>query len=43
LLGLGQFVTTFVITAWYVNHANKVHDPLAEKIYDTIENGGEHK
>lgn len=42
LLGLAQFVTTFVITAWYVNHANKVHDPLAEKIYDKIEKGGKH-
>jgi uncharacterized membrane protein (DUF485 family) len=42
VLGLGQFVTTFVVTAWYVNHANKVHDPLAEKIYSKIEKGDKH-
>lgn len=42
VLGLGQFVSTFAITAWYVNHANKVHDPLAEKIYTKIENGDKH-
>ncbi|PTW90714.1 uncharacterized membrane protein (DUF485 family) [Microbacteriaceae bacterium MWH-Ta3] len=39
LLGLGQFVTTFAITAWYVNHANKVFDPAAEALYDKIESG----
>ncbi|MFM6968690.1 MAG: DUF485 domain-containing protein [Microbacteriaceae bacterium] len=42
LLGLGQFVSTFAITAWYVNHANNVHDPLAEKIYTKIEKGEKH-
>lgn len=42
LLGLGQFVTTFAITAWYVSFANKRHDPLAEKIYAKIENGEKH-
>jgi len=32
LLGLGQFVTTFAITTWYVSYANRQLDPLAEKI-----------
>ncbi|MEY4457602.1 MAG: hypothetical protein RIS25_195 [Actinomycetota bacterium] len=39
ILGLGQFVTTFAITAWYVSHANKVLDPAAEALYDKIEKG----
>ena len=42
LLGLGQFVTTLVITAWYVKNANTKHDPLAEKIYAKIEKGEKH-
>ena len=42
LLGLGQFVSTFAITAWYVSFANKRHDPLAEKIYSKIEKGEKH-
>lgn len=42
VLGLAQFVTTFAITGWYVKRANKVHDPLAEKIYQQIE-GGAHR
>lgn len=42
LLGLGQFVSTFAITALYVSFANKRHDPLAEKIYLEIESGEKH-
>jgi uncharacterized membrane protein (DUF485 family) len=37
LLGLGQFVTTFAITTWYVMYANRNLDPLAEKIRDQYE------
>jgi len=32
LFGLGQFVTTFVITMAYVAYANRKLDPLAAKI-----------
>ena len=32
LFGLGQFVTTFIITMAYVAYANRKLDPLAEKI-----------
>jgi len=32
LFGLGQFVTTFVITMAYVSYANRKLDPLAEKL-----------
>lgn len=32
LLGLGQFVTTFLITGLYVRFANRELDPRAEKI-----------
>jgi len=42
LLGLAQFITTWAITMWYVKRANKVHDPLAKKVYAQIENG-DHK
>src|SRR3712207_6961367 len=31
LLGLGQFVTTFVITHVYVAHANKRTDPISDE------------
>jgi uncharacterized membrane protein (DUF485 family) len=31
LLGLGQFITTFAITTWYVSYANRKLDPIAEK------------
>lgn len=37
LLGLGQFVTTFVITMWYVSYANKRLDPQATDIRDELE------
>ena len=32
LLGLGQFITTFAITMWYVWYANRKLDPLAEEL-----------
>ncbi|MBD0022078.1 DUF485 domain-containing protein [Gordonia pseudamarae] len=32
ILGLLQFVTTFVITGWYVRFANRELDPRAEAI-----------
>lgn len=32
LLGLGQFVTTFLITGLYIRFANRVLDPRAAKI-----------
>lgn len=37
LLGLAQFITTFVITTWYVSYANRRLDPLAEEIRDELE------
>jgi uncharacterized membrane protein (DUF485 family) len=37
LLGLGQFVTTFAITTWYVSYANRRLDPLAEEIRTDLE------
>ena len=37
LLGLGQFVTTFVITGLYVRFANKELDPRAEAIRSKLE------
>jgi uncharacterized membrane protein (DUF485 family) len=39
LLGLAQFVTTFVITTWYVSHANRKLDPLADDIRDDLAGG----
>jgi uncharacterized membrane protein (DUF485 family) len=39
VLGLLQFVSTFVITGLYVRHANKHLDPLADKIRGEIEEG----
>ncbi|MEO5920040.1 MAG: DUF485 domain-containing protein [Pseudolysinimonas sp.] len=32
LFGLGQFVTTFIITMAYVAYANRKLDPIAEKL-----------
>lgn len=32
LFGLGQFVTTFAITMWYVWYANRKLDPIADEI-----------
>ena len=37
LLGLLQFLTTFVITWIYIRHANKNLDPLAAKLRDKLE------
>ena len=37
LLGLGQFLSTFLITALYIWHANKRIDPLAEKLREELE------
>ena len=37
LLGLGQFLTTFLITGLYVRHANRKLDPLAEQLREEIE------
>ena len=37
LLGLGQFVTTFAITTWYVSFANRRLDPAADAIRDELE------
>jgi uncharacterized membrane protein (DUF485 family) len=37
LFGLGQFVTTFVITMAYVRYANRTLDPAAEKIRAELE------
>ena len=37
LLGLAQFVTTFVITHLYVAHANKRTDPIADEMRERRE------
>ena len=37
LLGLGQFVTTFAITIWYVLFSNKVLDPLGAELRSELE------
>ena len=37
LLGLLQFVTTFVITALYIRHARKNLDPIAAKLRAELE------
>jgi uncharacterized membrane protein (DUF485 family) len=37
LLGLGQFVSTFAITTWYVMYANRKLDPLATAIREEVE------
>ena len=37
LLGLAQFVTTFVITHLYVSHANRNTDPIADGMRDRLE------
>ena len=39
LLGLGQFVTTFGVTTWYVSYANRRLDPLAEELRGDLERG----
>lgn len=37
ILGLGQFVTTFAITAWYVRFANRELDPRSAAIREKLE------
>jgi uncharacterized membrane protein (DUF485 family) len=37
LFGLAQFVSTFVITHLYVNHANKRTDPIADEMRERLE------
>jgi uncharacterized membrane protein (DUF485 family) len=37
LLGLAQFVTTFMITHLYVAHANKRTDPIADEMRERLE------
>ena len=39
LIGLGQFVTTFLITFIYVRFANRELDPRAEAIRNELEGG----
>ena len=39
VIGLGQFVSTFVITAIYVRFANRELDPRAEAIRAELEGG----
>jgi uncharacterized membrane protein (DUF485 family) len=39
LIGLGQFVTTFLITFIYVRFANRELDPRAEAIRNEMEGG----
>ncbi|HIZ37937.1 MAG TPA: DUF485 domain-containing protein [Candidatus Ruania gallistercoris] len=39
LFGLGQFVTTFLITFLYVRHANRRLDPTADRIRTELETG----
>lgn len=39
LISFGQFLTTFIITAVYIRHANKNLDPLASKMKAHIEGG----
>jgi len=40
LFGLGQFVTTFAITTWYVSFANRRLDPLADEIRADLSSTG---
>jgi uncharacterized membrane protein (DUF485 family) len=37
LLGLGQFVTTFLITTLYVRHAGRSTDPIADEMRVRLE------
>jgi uncharacterized membrane protein (DUF485 family) len=39
LLGLGQFLSTFLITWLYVRHANKSLDPVATRLRTELEGG----
>ena len=40
ILGLLQFVTTFVITALYIRYAERVLDPASSRIREHMETGG---
>ena len=40
LMGISQFLMTFLITWLYIRHANRHLDPIAEKLRDELE--GEH-
>jgi uncharacterized membrane protein (DUF485 family) len=37
IFGLLQFVSTFLITALYVRHANKNTDPIADRLREQLE------
>lgn len=37
VMGLGQFVTTFAITMWYVSYANRRLDPASAEIRADLE------
>lgn len=37
VLGLGQFVTTFAITMWYVSFSNKKLDPMGAELRRELE------
>ena len=39
LMGLAQFVTTFVITWLYIRHANRNLDPIAASLRASMEAG----
>ena len=41
LIGLGQFVSTFVIAWLYVRYADRRVDPLADELRAKIEGGGQ--
>lgn len=40
ILGLAQFVTTFIITGAYVSYANRKIDPLASDLRESLEAAG---
>jgi len=37
LLGLSQFLMTFLITWLYIRHANRSLDPISQKLRDELE------
>ena len=37
LIGLGQFVSTFLITWLYIRHSNRKVDPLAKQLREQLE------
>jgi uncharacterized membrane protein (DUF485 family) len=39
LLGLSQFLMTFVITWLYIRHANRALDPISAQLRDELEGG----